>query len=222
MNLIHFISTPTGSFLLLVLAIVAILMLVELIARHSRGTFVGRMRTTDVDRMAMTFNSPAGFPGDISRPAYARVEPCQVDASAPPTVYGQIVVVDATTQGLRPLAAGDASNSVALTAYGALVRPYPAQQRSGGDSATFGSATPPTTGIIDALRGGYILGQVAANSTPPAKGGAVYVWCAASSGDHVQGGYETAASSGNTVLIGNATFQGGLDASNVAEIAFNV
>lgn len=178
-----------------------------------------RMKTRDV---AFQFRMGAGFPGDVNRTHPASIEPCLIDASAPPTAYGQPVLVDATTQGVRPFAAGDQSDTVAA-GYGVTVRPYPFQQSSASNfgEAAIGAATPPVTGVMDVLRAGYIMGKVPAGQTA-VKGAAVYVWAAASTGSHVIGGLETAYSAGNTTQLLNATFNGTPDADGNVEIAFNI
>ena len=171
---------------------------------------------------AFTFRMGAGFAGDVNRTHPASIEPALIDANAPITGYGQPVLVDATTQGVRPFAAADQSNTVAA-GYGITVRPYPFQQSSATNfgAASFGAATPPTTGITDVLRSGYIMANLAAGGSP-VKGGAVYVWAAASSGAHVIGGIEAAYTAGSTTQLLNATFNGSPDASGNVEIAFNI
>lgn len=102
---------------------------------------------------------------------------------------------------------------------GVLVRPYPTQQSTGGMSAVIGAGTPPVTGVVDVLDEGFILttcNNFAA--APPTKGGAAFVWVAASSGVHVQGGFESVAVVGSTVALSNARFNGPPDAAGVCEI----
>ena len=173
---------------------------------------VTRMKTRDV---AFPFRMGAGFSGDVNRTHPASIEPCLSDASAPPASFGQAVLIDPTPQGARPFTTGDASQA----AYGVTVRPYPFQQSSGNNygAAAIGGATPPA-GVIDVLRSGYIMVQVNLGQTAPVKNGAVYVRVAATSGNHIIGQFETAADGTNNVLVTNANFQGGMDASGVAEI----
>jgi len=178
-----------------------------------------RMKTHDV---AFQFRMGAGFAGDVNRTHPASIEPCLIDATTPPTAFGQAVLVTAT-QGVRPYSTADANDTVASTAWGVTVRPYPFQQSSTSNfgEAAIGSATPPTTGVIDVLRAGYIMGKVPAGQTPK-KSDPVYVWCTASVGVHVQGGFEAAADPLDTVKLANATFNGSPDASGNVEICFNV
>jgi len=183
------------------------------------GVFVGRARTRDI---AITYRMLAGFPGDVNRTHPASIEPVLIDATNPPTAYGQLVVVDATTEGVRPIGAGD---SALTDGYGITVRPWPQQQAAATNygAAPFGSVAPPASGIMDVLKQGYIMvvcNNAAAN--PPVKGQPVYVWYAASSGNHVQGGFEAAATSGSTFeLPSDVTWQGGVDANNVAELVYH-
>lgn len=177
---------------------------------------------------AFIYRMGAGFPGDVNRPTGLWIEPCLIDASAPPTLYGQGVVVDATTEGVRPIVAGD---SALTDIYGVTVRPFPLQQNS--VTPAQGTAVPPTSGIIDVLRSGYIVVQLGNGQlTGAVKGqyisgaaGAVYVWFAANSGNHVQGSFE-ASTSGSAFQLtagqARSTFNGVQDASGFVELAFHV
>lgn len=135
------------------------------------------------------------------------------------TVGAVNVFVDtgaAATQGFPAAANTTGVSKIA----GVLVRPYPTQQTTGGMSSALGAATPPVTGVIDVLRNGFIM--VRANNfaaAPPVKGGAVYVWVAASAGTQVQGGFSTVAGGvGETAAIANARFNGPPDANGICEI----
>lgn len=182
------------------------------------GRFVGRVRTHDI---AFQYRMGAGFPGDVNRTHPASIEPTLIDSSAPPLGYGLAVVVDPTTQGVRQMAAGDSSLDAI---YGITVRPFPTQQSSASNFGAIGigAATPPTSGVMDVLRSGYIM-SVLSGSTQPVKGGRVYVWVAASSGAHIQGGFEAAATGGSTIELDEKTyFNGPADASGVVEVSFNI
>ena len=169
---------------------------------------------------AFSFRMGAGFPGDVGR-HFASIEPALIDASSPPTAYGQAVVIDQASNGVRPFAAGD----TAITApWGVTVRPYPIQQPQTNQdygAIGFGSAAPPTSGAIDILRMGYIMTVLPAGSAAVKKGGAVFVWCAATSGAHIQGGFESAASGGNTAALDTELYQfkGPADSNGNVEIS---
>lgn len=191
--------------------------------RRPVGHFVGRWKTRD--GAVIQFRMGAGFVGDVNRVHPASIEPALPDPNTPPTAYGQPVVVVAATNGVRPLVAGD----TALTdIYGITVKPYPGQPNSATLFGTLstqglgGTLTPPPNQTIDILRSGYIMVKVS-GSVAVAKGGAVFVWVAASGGSHVQGGFEPVASAGNTIpLPSKCTWNGPADANGIAEIAFNV
>lgn len=186
----------------------------------TEGTYVGRARTKDYGATALTYRMQAGFPGDVNRTHPASIEPCLIDASAPPTAYGQPVLVDATTQGVRPFAAGDQSAS-AVNFYGFTVRPYPLQSNTA--TPQFNTGTPPVTGVIDVVRFGYVMVVLGNGAlTGAVKDGAVYVWTAASSGNHVLGGIETVYSAGNSTLLSGAHFNGVQDANGIVEISVAV
>lgn len=172
---------------------------------------IRRAKTRDV---AFTYRMGAGFPGDVNRMHPASIEPCKINTTTPPTAYGSLVLVDAATNSIRKVAAGDTG---VTKVKGMLVRPYPYQQTTGGMSSALGSATPPTSGVADALVGGYGMTKVPAGQSPT-KDGAVYLWVAADSGAHVQGMPETAASAGNTIQVANAKFNGPADANGNVEI----
>lgn len=186
--------------------------------RHKNGLFLGRQRTHDA-AVAFNFRMGSATPGTVNRHHPASIEPCLIDANAPPTLYGVGVVIDPTTQGVRPIVAGDQ----ALTdVYGVTVRPFPLQQNS--VSPAFGAGTPPVTGIIGILRNGYIAIGFNASGSAPVKGGTVYIWTAATSGAHIQGGWETANPAGSGMQVGSSprtTYQGGWDASNFGELVFH-
>lgn len=178
------------------------------------GSRTVRAKTRDV---AYTYRMGAGFPGDVNRMHPASIEPCLIDAAAPPTAYGQPVLVDPTTQGVRPMTVGDDGLS---EIYGITVRSFPGQQASASNygAVAFGSNAPPATGVIDVLKSGYIMVQL--NTGTPVKGGAVFVWVAASAGAHVQGGFEVAATPGSTAALDPAiySFNGPPDSSGVTEV----
>lgn len=172
---------------------------------------------------AFLYRMPAGFAGDINRTHPFEVEAELIDAAAPPLFYGIAVLIDATTQGVRPFAAGDTGVTVAE---GLTVRPFPAQAPAGSTDAQQGiaSAAPPISGVLDVMRNGLMTVKINTGQTAPVKGGAVYVWCAATAGNNVQSQFGTAASGGNTAAldVNRYTWNGGMDANNIAEIRWNV
>ncbi len=173
----------------------------------------GRARTCDV---AFNYRMPAGFAGDVNRTHPASIEPCLLDPTNPPTFYGQAVVVNSASQGVRGVGLG--TDDHALTdIYGVATRPYPIQQQTGGMSAPFGAGAIPAAQPLDVLKSGYIMVPVVG---VPVKGGQVHVWATAASGGHVPGGFEAAASAGNTIdlPINSYTFNGGPDANGICEV----
>ena len=175
-----------------------------------------RMRTCDV---AFAYRMGAGFAGDVNRTHPASIEPVLVDTTTPPDAYGQAVLINAAGDAVRKLAAAD---SAVTDIYGVLVRPYPTQQASASNfgAATLGAAVPPASGIADVLKDGYIMVNLPAGGVVK-KGGQVFVWIAADSGSHKAGGFEAAASGGNTIALSNAKFNGAADASGNVEIVIS-
>lgn len=195
-------------------------------------------RTCDA---AFQFRMGAGFAGDVARTHPVDIMPTLIDKNAPPTAFGQGVVLDATTSGVRPIATSGDTGITSL--YGIIIRPFPFQQSQSGNNwgatetgaGVVSAIAPPTYGEIDVLVRGFALVQCnnfAANA--PVKGGQVYIWYAASTGNHVQAGFEAAATGGSTIAIGspnsngastfgqNVYWNSGPDANGIAEIAFNI
>jgi hypothetical protein len=111
---------------------------------------------------------PAGIPGDISRKEGAIVEPRAVDATNPPTAYGTLVAVDATSRNIRKILAGD----TIAQAYGMLVRPFPISNFNTTDG--LGQSAVNTNFPLDVMKRGYmnvLLGGTAAAQA----GGTIYI-----------------------------------------------
>lgn len=161
-----------------------------------------------------TFRMPAGFAGDLQRAEVATIETQQIDSATPPTVFG--VAVKLVSGKIQPI---NLSGDTAAGVYGINLRPYPIQT-NGTDA--LGTSTPPTSGVTDILKRGYVmasLGGVAA----AAKGGTVYVRVATPSAGKPLGGFEAASDTTNTIALpSNTYFMGPADAYGVVEIAFNI
>lgn len=223
---------PVSIFAMYVCVVIAVIFMVLALlaladAYRLRRPVQGIRAAVCDNASSFAFRMGAGFPGDVNRTHPSAIFPSQIDADHPPILYGNMCVVDSVSHNVRQLVAADQSDATALTPYGAIVRPYPFQQPSAGvnyAAAAFGNATPPTSGLGDFLcGGGTIMVQLNANVTPAVKGGRVFVWCAATAGDHVQGGYETEASAGNTVQLDpRFSYNGAGDSSGVTEILCNV
>jgi len=156
------------------------------------------------------YRMPAGIPGAISRGAgQATVEPQILNASLPFTAYGKFGKIAA--EKFVPIASGDAATDV----YGLMVRPFPTTSSQDG----LGTSTPPTSGVGDCLRRGYM--SVLLNKGTAAKNTGVYVRVTAAGAD-VVGQIETAADSGKCVLVAGCVFTGPADANGIVEIEFNI
>lgn len=187
--------------------------------RTPSGRFVGRAKTRDV---AFLYRMGAGSPGDVNRTHPASIEPCLMDTTNPPALFGVPVVVNPTSQGVRGVLVADFG---ATTVYGIAVRSYPIQQSSATNfgAIPFGTGAPAAGQPLDVLRSGYIMVQLPAGAPTPKKGGAVFIWAAATTGVHVLGGFESVTSAGNTIALdpSRTTFNGSPDANGVVEIVFN-
>jgi hypothetical protein len=171
--------------------------------------------------VAFLYRMGNAIAGDYNREAAGgTIEPGVADPANPIAAYGLPVVLD--TAGTRGVQTGD----TAVNLYGVIVRPYPTQATP---PATLGAqqllstpAVPPTQGTIDILRRGYVGVAVNSGSASSAvKGSAVYIWTAATTTGHTEGGFEAASSGGNTIAA-PATFMGPVDSNNLTELAWNI
>lgn len=185
---------------------------------------IKKMRVKFRDSLqAFPFRMGGGFAGDVNRTHPASIEPALVDATAPPLTYGIPAFIDATSHNARQAVAGDGSATAAFV-YGFFVRPFPLQPAAGATDAQqgLGAVAPPASNTaVDIMRSGYIMGKMNVGAVP-VKGGAVFVWCAATSGAHIQGQLESAANSTNTLPLQNCFFNGLPDANNVVEVSVGV
>lgn len=160
--------------------------------------------------VAYTTRVPAGVVGSVSR-----AEPGQtiqteiIDSTTPPTAYGQFVKL--VSGKVQPIASGDASTVV----FGLAVRTFPTSSSTN----ALGAAAPPTSGLIDVLRRGYMAVALAQGTA--VKGAPVYARVTAATGKAV-GDIETAADSDKCVVVAGAFFEGAADANGITEISFNI
>ncbi len=168
---------------------------------------------------------PAGIAGDINRAAVGMTVEAQVvtpvGTTGAPTTYGVPVLVDTAAGNIgnmRIIASGDTTYTAI---YGLLARPYPTQSPNWPNDAT-GPGTPPTSGIVDILKRGYMT-VLLSGATAAAKGGTVYIYIGASATNHpVIGGIEAATSTNAIALPAGCYFMGPADANSITEIAFNI
>jgi hypothetical protein len=190
------------------------------------GRFVGRARVADVvsyPYTGFTYRMGAGFPGAVNRSHPASIEPTVNDATNPITAAGLPGVISVGSNTVRALISTD---TAVTTIYGVAVRAFPIQASSGGayGSSSFGVSTMPVGQPMDILRSGYIMAQLNPAAGAVTKGSPVFVWVAASTGGHVQNGFETVASAGNTAALDPTRYfyNGPADSSGVVEVEVNV
>lgn len=165
----------------------------------------------------ITYRMPFGVPGDISRPSSSTVEAQAFGATAF-SVYG--IPAKSSAGKVIPVSA---QNDVV---YGFLVRPFPITGANASDA--LGTSVPPTTGVAGILRRGYINVYVQLGGATCALGTGVFVRYQNPSGSQIIGGIDGATSGNNyqltsTYSLGSgAYFTGGVDANNIAEVAFNI
>lgn len=178
------------------------------------GRSVGASVTHDV---AFPYRMGAGFPGDVNRMHPASIVPSMMDATDVVAAYGNPVLVKTSNNTVKGFVAADSTTPVICAGF--AVRPYPIQQQAqtSVNNSPIGAAVPPPGQPIDILVSGFIMAKVPAGTTVT-KGGAVYVWFAATSGNNIQGGLVGSATGGSTALITNARFNGPADANGNVEL----
>ncbi|PTR06436.1 MULTISPECIES: hypothetical protein [unclassified Novosphingobium] len=162
---------------------------------------------------AITTRMNVAIPGAVSRSFPGQVISQEViDSANPPTAYGQPVKL--VNGKVRTLASGDAAGVI----YGITVRPYPTQDATGAASG-YGAGTPPTSGIIDVMKVGFI-GATLANGTA-AKGAQAYVRTTVN-GSLAIGGIEDNTTSSGLVAPSLYAFTGPADAAGNVEISVGI
>lgn len=160
---------------------------------------------------AIILRAPIGFPGSITRDEPKWVQQAVIDPNTPPTAFGGVVKL--VSGKLQPIASGDANTVI----YGLLVRSFPVQGNS-----TTGTNSPPTSGIADVLRAGFM--SVPLSKGAATKGGQVYVVITAGGTVNV-GDFVTAASpsgGGTAVAVPGCFFEGPSDAGGIVELSLGV
>lgn len=172
---------------------------------------IRRARTCDV---AFTYRMPAGIPGAINRSATATVESAVLDTTNYPTAYGLAGTIDATSHNFRHATTGD----TASTNFSLYVRPYPTGPNV---NDPLGTSTPPTSGVANTLKRGYMTVNVAYGT--PVKGGTVYVRITANGGRTTLGAIEAQSDTTYSVALpSNSYFTGPADSNGNVEVAFNI
>lgn len=162
---------------------------------------------------AITTRMNVAVPGAVSRSYPGQVISQEViNSTTPPTAYGQPVKL--VSGQVQPLGSGDAASLI----YGITVRPYPTQDATGASSA-YGSGTPPTSGMIDIMKMGFIGATMATGTA--ARGAQVNVRTTASGSHHI-GDIEDDSVGSGTVTPTNWTFTGPADAAGNVEISIGL
>lgn len=162
--------------------------------------------------VAYTNRMPFGIPGDVSRTSSGAntVEAQPLGANAFPA-YGIPVKLSSGT--VVPITnTGD-------TVYGLLARPFPITGANASDP--LGTSVPPTVGVANVLRRGYMTVKVQLGAASCALGSNVYIRYQNAVAGQIVGGLE-GASTGNTYQLTGATFMGSADANGNAEICYNI
>ncbi len=174
---------------------------------------------------AYQFRMPAGFAGDLQRAEAATIETQLINSAAPPASFG--VAVKLVGGLVTPI---NLSTDTAASVYGVNQRAYPIQ---GNGTDPLGTSTPPTSGVVDVLKRGYV-DVVLNGTTSAAKGGTVYVRVNNVSSGKPLGGFEAGSelagaagvNTGNgtigSIAAGAALKNGSYTVKFTAATAFNV
>jgi hypothetical protein len=188
--------------------------------RKASGVFVGRRRTRDI---SFTAQSPVGSIGDLTRsvPA-AKVLPYANDPTNPVASFG-LAVLATTNNTVRGVLASD---TAITNIFGIAVRPFPFQVQSATNfgAQSFSNLTAAPSGLLGILKAGPMLVYCNSAQAPSATlESPAFLWIAASTGTHIQGGFETAAVSGSTIALPPSVyFNGPGDPTGAIELAFNL
>lgn len=166
--------------------------------------------------VAFLYRMDVGYPGAVNRMHDATVQAELLNPTTPPLGYGTMLVMDAATGTVRPPLAAD----TVATFSGFYVRPYPRQSNLNINDP-LGQATPPSTGIGDVLKRGFMTVKLNAASPAVVKGQPIGVFIGAPTAGNPAGGV-TGAAPGATVLAIPGTFTGPADANGMTEIAYNL
>lgn len=157
---------------------------------------------------AILERAPAAFPGDVTRPGEAVIEPIFLAATNPPTEFG--VPVKVVSNKAEKIAAGD----TAAKFYGVLTRIAPSE--SGSLAQAFNEGVPSTSHFQGVIVKGYVAVKCAQGN--PTRGGAVYMRVTAATGKNV-GDFEADADGANSVALPGVIWATSYkDADNIAEI----
>lgn len=157
---------------------------------------------------------PSGIPGDITRQSVATVETQPFAPTAPFPAYGLFGYMNASGAFVPVIA-----TTTLAQIYGLLVRPFPITGLNASDP--LGTSVPPTSGLANVMRRGYINVILAAGTA--VAGVPVFVRIAAGSTGRAVGAIEAAPSDpANCLALPNTYFTGPADASGNVEIGFNI
>ncbi len=165
----------------------------------------------------IAYRMPFGVQGDITRASMATVEAQALGATA----FVQYGIAGKVSAGkFIPISA---NNDVV---YGFLVRAFPITGVNASDG--LGTSVPPTSGVANIMRRGYMNVFVQLGGATAALGSGVFLRYQNPVAGQIVAGVEGATSGNNyqlTATIGlgsGAFFTGPVDGNNLAEISFNI
>jgi len=171
--------------------------------------------------VAYTTRIDVGYPGTMNRVHTADVLAEIINTTTPPLTYGAMVAMDSATGTIRVPTGTDTISAI----YGFYVRPYVTQ--GGGPVSPIvndplGTSTPPSSGIGNVMKRGFM--SVRLNTASPAvvKGQAVGVFIGTASAGNPVGGVTGAAPGATVLAVPGSFFMGPADANGFTEVAYNI
>lgn len=157
------------------------------------------------------YDAPAGVVGAITRVDNTVVEPGMLDATTPPTAFGQPVKINPATGKFQLMGAA----AVAGDFYGILTRIVPSI--SGTLGQAFADGAPNADQIQGIATRGYV--NVACVIGTPVRDGIVYVRIVDGGAGKPVGQYEATADGANSVAVTELVWAtNGKDSTNIAEV----
>jgi hypothetical protein len=176
--------------------------------------------------VAIQFRMDVGYPGAINRAHDATITSLPI-GTAPPAGYGVMTAFD--TVPISGAARAVVSTDTLVNFAGFYVRPFPTHGE--GTSGTtmvndpLGTSTPPTTGLANLMKRGFMTVKLNAASPAVKRGDPIGIFIGTATTGNPAGGVTGAAPLAGSVIqlnLPNTFFMGPADAKGIVEIAYNL
>lgn len=158
------------------------------------------------------YDAPASVVGSVTRVDLSAIEPGMLDATTPPTAFGQPVKLNIATGKFQLMGL----TSVAADFYGIITRIAPAI--SGSLDESFAGGVPKGDQFQSILTRGY-CSVLHGGTGVPSRGAVVYVRVVDGGVGKPVGQFESVADGANSVALSNVVWaSNGKDSNNIAEV----